>query len=241
MKRGQTRFTQGVSSPPAGAGATNLTPFTLNAWLPDARSRSAASRSAAGRPVAVQTMTKTETANLEATMDQIRRVAEAGADIVRVAVPRDRDVDALRTIVAESPIPVIADIHFNHTLALKSIDAGAHCVRINPGNIGGPEKVGEVVDRARAAGHAAAHRRQLGLAARAPARPRVHESRRGARARRDRDGRADAPARLLRLQGLDEVDVASRTRSRPTGCWPGRSTTRCTSGSPRPARSGPAP
>src|SRR5881396_1259658 len=105
-----------------------------------------------GAPVAVQTMTKTETANLAATMDQIRRVAEAGADIVRVAVPRDKDVEALRTIVAESPIPVIADIHFNHTLALKAIDAGAHCVRINPGNIGGPDKTAEVVERAKAAG-----------------------------------------------------------------------------------------
>ena len=104
-----------------------------------------------GAPVVVQTMTKTETANLPATMDQIRRVAEAGADLVRVAVPRDDDVEALRTIVAESPIPVIADIHFNHTLALKAIDAGAHCVRLNPGNIGGPEKVGEVAERARAA------------------------------------------------------------------------------------------
>src|SRR5213080_3587472 len=97
-----------------------------------------------GAPVAVQTMTKTETANLSATMDQIRRVADAGADIVRVAVPRDEDAEALRTIVRDSPIPVIADIHFNHTLALKALDAGAHCVRINPGNIGGPDKVAEV-------------------------------------------------------------------------------------------------
>ncbi|MBE2315124.1 flavodoxin-dependent (E)-4-hydroxy-3-methylbut-2-enyl-diphosphate synthase [Solirubrobacter sp. CPCC 204708] len=105
-----------------------------------------------GAPVAVQTMTKTETANLQATMDQIRRVADAGADIVRCAVPREKDVEALKTIVRESPIPIIADIHFNHTLALKAIDAGAHCIRINPGNIGGPEKVAEVADRARAAG-----------------------------------------------------------------------------------------
>src|SRR5919206_3886139 len=105
-----------------------------------------------GAPVAVQTMTKTETANLAATMEQIRTVAEAGADLVRVAVPREKDVDALRTIVRESPIPVIADIHFNHTLALKAIDAGAHCIRLNPGNIGGPDKVAQVVDRARAAG-----------------------------------------------------------------------------------------
>jgi (E)-4-hydroxy-3-methylbut-2-enyl-diphosphate synthase len=107
-----------------------------------------------GAPVVVQTMTKTETANLAATMDQIRKVAEAGADVVRVAVPREKDVEALRTIVRESPIPIIADIHFNHTLAIKAIDAGAHCVRLNPGNIGGPDKVAEVADRARAAGTA---------------------------------------------------------------------------------------
>jgi (E)-4-hydroxy-3-methylbut-2-enyl-diphosphate synthase len=105
-----------------------------------------------GAPVVVQTMTKTETANLEATMEQIEKVAEAGADIVRVAVPRDKDVEALKTIVKESPIPVIADIHFNHTLALKAIDAGAHCIRLNPGNIGGREKVAEVAERATAAG-----------------------------------------------------------------------------------------
>src|SRR4029453_5109033 len=105
-----------------------------------------------GAPVAVQTMTKTETANLGATMKQIRKVADAGSDLVRVAVPREKDVEALKTIVAESPIPVIADIHFNYTLALKAIDAGAHCVRLNPGNIGGPDKVAEVVARAKAAG-----------------------------------------------------------------------------------------
>src|SRR3954468_17149477 len=87
----------------------------------------------AGAPVGVQTMTKTETANLAATMEQIHKVAEAGADLVRVAVPRDKDIEALKTIVVESPIPIIADIHFNHTLALKAIDAGAHCIRLNPG------------------------------------------------------------------------------------------------------------
>ncbi len=105
-----------------------------------------------GAPVAVQTMTKTETANLEATMKQIDEVAEAGADIVRVAVPRDKDVEALKEVVKRSPIPVIADIHFNHTLALKAIDAGADCIRLNPGNIGGPEKVAEVAAKATAAG-----------------------------------------------------------------------------------------
>ena len=105
-----------------------------------------------GAPVVVQTMTKTETANVPATMKQIREVAEAGSDLVRVAVPREVDVEALKTIVAESPIPVIADIHFNYTLALKAIDAGAHCIRLNPGNIGGPDKVAQVAKKATAAG-----------------------------------------------------------------------------------------
>src|ERR687883_1905034 len=97
-------------------------------------------------------MTKTETADFEATMRQIHAIADAGGDLVRCAVPRDQDVAALERIVVESPIPVVADIHFNHTLALKAIDAGAHCIRLNPGNIGGPEKVAEVVDAAKAKG-----------------------------------------------------------------------------------------
>src|ERR1039458_6864766 len=105
-----------------------------------------------GAPVAVQTMTKTETANLAATMAQIHTVAAAGADIVRVAVPREQDAVALFRSVKQSPIPVIADIHFNYTLALKAIDAGAHCVRLNPGNIGTPAQVKTVVERAKQTG-----------------------------------------------------------------------------------------
>jgi (E)-4-hydroxy-3-methylbut-2-enyl-diphosphate synthase len=105
-----------------------------------------------GAPVAVQSMTKTETADFDATMTQIRAIADAGGDLVRCAVPREKDVDALKRIVVESPIPVIADIHFNYTLALKAIEAGAHCIRLNPGNIGGPDKVAQVVEKAKAAG-----------------------------------------------------------------------------------------
>ena len=105
-----------------------------------------------GAPVVVQSMTKTETADADATLRQIRAVADAGGDVIRCAVPRDKDVEALRTrIIPESLIPVIADIHFNHTLALKAIDAGADCIRLNPGNIGGREKVAEVVKKATAA------------------------------------------------------------------------------------------
>src|SRR5688500_1191865 len=97
-------------------------------------------------------MTKTDTSDVEATLAQIGRMADAGCELARVAVPRDKDAVALETIVQRSPLPVIADIHFNHTLALKAIDAGAHCIRLNPGNIGGPEKVAEVAKRATAAG-----------------------------------------------------------------------------------------
>jgi (E)-4-hydroxy-3-methylbut-2-enyl-diphosphate synthase len=105
-----------------------------------------------GAPVVVQSMTKTDTSDVEATLDQIGRMVEAGCELVRVAVPRDKDAVALETIVKRSPVPVIADIHFNHTLALKAIQAGAHCIRLNPGNIGGREKVAEVARRATEAG-----------------------------------------------------------------------------------------
>ena len=118
-----------------------------------------------GAPVVVQSMTKTDTSDVEATLEQIGRMVDAGCELVRVAVPRDKDAVALETIVKRSPVPVIADIHFNHTLALKAIDAGAHCIRLNPGNIGGREKVAEVA-RARDRGRRAdADRRQLRLAA----------------------------------------------------------------------------
>src|SRR4029078_7281767 len=103
-----------------------------------------------GAPVAVQSMTKTETADFDATMKQIRDIADAGGALVRCAGPREKDVDALKRIVVESPIPVIADIHFNYTLALKAIDAGAHCIRLNPGNIGGPAKVAQEAEKATA-------------------------------------------------------------------------------------------
>jgi (E)-4-hydroxy-3-methylbut-2-enyl-diphosphate synthase len=105
-----------------------------------------------GAPVVVQSMTKTDTSDVDATLGQIGRMVEAGCELVRVAVPRDQDAVALKTIVERSPVPVIADIHFNHTLALKSIDAGAHCIRLNPGNIGGREKVAEVARKATDAG-----------------------------------------------------------------------------------------
>jgi (E)-4-hydroxy-3-methylbut-2-enyl-diphosphate synthase len=101
-----------------------------------------------GAPVVVQSMTKTDTSDVDATVAQIGRMVDAGCELVRVAVPRDKDAAALATIVERVTVPVIADIHFNHTLALKAIAAGAHCIRLNPGNIGGREKVAEVAREA---------------------------------------------------------------------------------------------
>src|SRR5499425_2989442 len=105
-----------------------------------------------GAPVVVQSMTLTKTHDVPATTAQIAALAGAGCEVVRVAVPKLEDADALPKIVRFSPIPVIADIHFNASLALKAIDQGVAAVRINPGNIGGSDKVAEVVRAAQAKG-----------------------------------------------------------------------------------------
>ena len=105
-----------------------------------------------GAPVVVQSMTLTKTHDVEATTAQIAALASAGCEVVRCAVPKTEDAEALARIVRFSPIPVIADIHFNASLALKAIDAGVAAVRINPGNIGGPDKVALVVEKAKQAG-----------------------------------------------------------------------------------------
>jgi (E)-4-hydroxy-3-methylbut-2-enyl-diphosphate synthase len=97
-------------------------------------------------------MTLTKTHDVEATTAQIAALASAGCEVVRVAVPKNEDAAALPLIVRLSPLPVIADIHFNASLALKAIAAGVAAVRINPGNIGGPDRVAEVVHAARQAG-----------------------------------------------------------------------------------------
>jgi (E)-4-hydroxy-3-methylbut-2-enyl-diphosphate synthase len=105
-----------------------------------------------GAPVVVQSMTLTKTWDVEETTAQIAALASAGCEVVRCAVPKTEDALALSKVVRLSPIPVIADIHFNASLALKAIDSGVAAVRINPGNIGGPDKVAEVVRAAKAAG-----------------------------------------------------------------------------------------
>jgi len=103
-------------------------------------------------PITVQSMTNTLTTDAGATIDQIRRVEEAGADLVRVSCPDKESTAALKTIVRESNIPIIADIHFHYKRALEAADAGAACLRINPGNIGSDERVREVVRAAKANG-----------------------------------------------------------------------------------------
>src|ERR671936_2973726 len=97
-----------------------------------------------GAPVAVQSMTLTKTHDVDATTAQIAALASAGCEIVRVAVPKIEDADALPKLVRLSPIPVIADIHFNASLALRAIQGGVAAVRINPGNIGASDKLAEV-------------------------------------------------------------------------------------------------
>jgi (E)-4-hydroxy-3-methylbut-2-enyl-diphosphate synthase len=105
-----------------------------------------------GAPIVVQSMTLTKTHDVEATTAQIAALASAGCEMVRCAVPKIEDADALKQIIRFSPIPVIADIHFNASLALRAIEAGVAAVRINPGNIGGPDKVELVVNAAKKAG-----------------------------------------------------------------------------------------
>ena len=102
-----------------------------------------------GAPIAVQSMTNTKTSDPVATLEQINRLAEAGCDIVRCAVPDMAAAEGLKTIVKESPIPVIADIHFDYKLALAAIEAGVDGLRLNPGNIGGNDRVAAVVEAAK--------------------------------------------------------------------------------------------
>ena len=102
-----------------------------------------------GAPISVQTMTNTPTTDVAATVAQVQAAAEAGADIVRVSVPDEASARALREIVAESPVPIVADIHFHYRRGIEAAEAGAACLRINPGNIGSPERVREVIAAAR--------------------------------------------------------------------------------------------
>ncbi len=105
-----------------------------------------------GSPIVLQSMTNTKTTDIPSTLSQIERLVEAGCELVRLAVPNQEAVTALAAIRKRSPVPLIADIHFDYRLALACMDAGADKIRINPGNIGGEEKLAQVIRRA-ADGH----------------------------------------------------------------------------------------
>ena len=100
-------------------------------------------------PISVQTMTNTDTADTLATLEQVGRCAAAGADIVRISTPDEDSTRALKAIVAESPVPIVADIHFHYKRAIEAAEAGAACLRINPGNIGSADRVREVIKAAK--------------------------------------------------------------------------------------------
>ena len=102
-----------------------------------------------GAPVSVQTMANVPTTDVPAVLAQVRRAADLGCDIFRVAVPDRAAAEALPALVAQSPLPLVADIHFDHRLALAALEAGVAALRINPGNIGGPDRVRAVVEAAR--------------------------------------------------------------------------------------------
>ena len=100
-------------------------------------------------PITVQTMTNTLTPDVAGTLAQIQRCADAGVDIVRVSVPDEASSTAMKEICAKSPVPVVADIHFHYKRGIEAAEAGAACLRINPGNIGSPERVREVIKAAK--------------------------------------------------------------------------------------------
>ncbi len=102
-----------------------------------------------GAPISVQTMTKTKTDDIKGTVKQIIDAHEAGCDIVRVTVNDKEAADAMAEIVRQSPLPIVADIHFNHIFALKAVEAGVAKVRINPGNIGSKDRIRQVLNAAK--------------------------------------------------------------------------------------------
>ena len=97
-------------------------------------------------PIAVQTMTAGFTHEIDATVAEIERYREAGADVVRVAVPERKDTEALKEILAQTRVPIVADVHFHYKRALEAIEAGVHKIRLNPGNISDRDQVNAVID-----------------------------------------------------------------------------------------------
>jgi (E)-4-hydroxy-3-methylbut-2-enyl-diphosphate synthase len=103
-------------------------------------------------PISVQTMTTTYTHDVDSCVGEINRLHSAGADIVRVAVPEKKDTDALREILKQTRVPIVADVHFHYQRALEAVEAGVHKIRLNPGNISDREQVNAVIDACKQAG-----------------------------------------------------------------------------------------
>ena len=164
--------------------------------------------SAAIIPMVVQSMTTTDTADADKTLEQVYGLAMEGCEVVRVTVKDPPDAAGLPAIVHRSPVPIVADIHFDHKMALAAIEAGVAKLRLNPGNIRDPKKVAEVVERGQSARDSDSRRREHGLAgARTRENARAHGRSHGA-------SRRSATWTCSRSTGIP----TSRSRSRRTTC-----------------------
>ena len=184
-----------------------------------------------GAPISVQSMTKTDTRDVRATVAQIRRLEKAGCEIVRLAVPDAAAASALGAIRKRARLPLVADIHFDHRLALKALEAGVDALRINPGNIGSASKVREVVRAASERG--------------VPIRIGVNSGSLEKDLLRGRGATAEAMAasalrhiRMLEDLGFFAIKVSLKASDIPrtlerNGSWPAVSTIPSTPGSPR--------
>ena len=128
---------------------THLRPWRAIQRRPSRKIRVGSVEVGGDAPITVQSMTNTVTADAGATIDQIRQLEEAGADIVRVSCPDEESTAAFRTIARAAKVPLVADIHFHYRRGIEAAQAGAACLRINPGNIGSPDRVREVIQAAR--------------------------------------------------------------------------------------------
>ena len=140
-----------MSSTPA-SDLAHVRPWRAIDRRPSRKIRVGAVEVGGDAPITVQSMTNTPTADAAATIDQIRQLEDAGADIVRVSCPDEASTAALKTIVRAVRVPIVADIHFHYRRGVEAAEAGAACLRINPGNIGSKDRVREVIQAARDAG-----------------------------------------------------------------------------------------
>ena len=203
------------------------------------RSRSARLPVGGDAPITVQSMTNTLTSGRGGDHRQIRALEVAGADIVRVSCPDEDSTAALKQIVPEVTVPIVADIHFHYKRAIEAAEAGAACLRINPGNIGSRERVREVV---KAAATTAAPCASASMPAR-------WSGAAGALRRALPEAMVESALNHA-ASSRTRTSSSSRSPARPPTCsspwpptraWPRPATIRCTSASPRPAACGPAP